>query len=225
MEQKFGGTEILSMAHRKRVLLADVLMQSDFPEDEKQTKLKSDLWQICQMLQNRPKYYDATEDERTDYLMDMLVSKDYAVLDQHRSGISAGGIQSGELDLDIRLNPADAWTALEALNLKGSSPSQIEYWNAHLKKLLDNYNEVGRAFLFHVSYVSCAKDKFHTICNGLYEHLRFYSPRGFELLRRFVTEVRSDDWEENRFLRTFKCVYDCGSIPMTVYHFFVRIGE
>ena len=224
MEQEFGGRDILSKVHRKRVLLADVLMQSDFPEDEKQEKLFSDIRSSCQKLQNRKIYYDASEDQRTDYLMDML-SNDYFVSPQYRGGISAGGIQSGELDLDIRLNSADAWTALEALNLKGSSPSQIEYWNAHLKKLLDNYNEVGRAFLFHVSYVSCAKDKFHTICNGLYEHLRFYSPRGFELLRRFVTVVHSDDWEENRFLRTFKCVYDCGGIPMTVYHFFVRIGE
>ena len=225
MEQELGGKDILSKAHRRRVLLVDVLRQSDFPEDEKQARLKEDLRQVCRMLQNRPKYYHATEDERTDYLMDMLVSKGYTVLDQHRSGISAGGIQSGELDLDIRLDPADAWTALEALNLKGSNPSQIEYWNAHLKKLLDNYNEVGRAFLFHVSYVSCQKDKVHTICNGLYEHLRFYSPRGFELLRRFVTEVGYDLSEANRFLRTIKCVYDCGGIPMTVYHFFVRIGE
>lgn len=224
MEQEFGGKDILSKVHRKRILLADVLMQSDFPEDEKQKKLFSDIRSSCQKLQNRKIYYDASEDQRTDYLMDML-SNDYFVSPQYRGGISAGGIQSGELDLDIRLDPADAWTALEALNLKGSSSSQIEYWDAHLKKLLDNYNEVGRAFLFHVSYVSCQKDKFHTICNGLYEHLRFYSPRGFELLRRFVTEVRSDDWEENRFLRTFKCVYDCGGIPMTVYHFFVRIGE
>ena len=224
MEQEFGGRDILSKVHRKRVLLADVLMQSDFPEDEKQKKLFSDIRSSCQKLQNRKIYYDASEDQRTDYLMDML-SNDYFVSPQYRGGISAGGIQSGELDLDIRLNSADAWTALEALNLKGSSPSQIEYWNAHLKKLLDNYNEVGRAFLFHVSYVSCKKDRFHTFCNDLYEHLRFYSPRGFELLRRFVTEVHSDDWEENRFLRTFKCVYDCGGIPMTVYHFFVRIGE
>ena len=224
MEQEFGGRDILSKVHRKRVLLADVLMQSDFPEDEKQKKLFSDIRSSCQKLQNRKIYYDASEDQRTDYLMDML-SNDYFVSPQYRGGISAGGIQSGELDLDIRLNSADAWTALEALNLKGSSPSQIEYWDAHLKKLLDNYNEVGRAFLFHVSYVSCKKDRFHTFCNDLYEHLRFYSPRGFELLRRFVTEVHSDDWEENRFLRTFKCVYDCGGIPMTVYHFFVRIGE
>lgn len=115
---------------------------------------------------------------------------------------------------------------MEALNLKSSSPSQIEYWNAHLKKLLDNYNDVGRSFLFHVSYVQCQKDKFGKIMGDLYEHLRFYSPPGFELLRRFVQNVPlGTKKKEESFLRAVKAVYDCGGIPMTVYHFFVRIGK
>lgn len=224
--QEIGETHIPCREFRKRVRLADVLMQSDFPEDEKQKKLMADIRQACELLQNRKKFWDATEDERTDYLMDMLVSKDYTVLDQHRGGISAGGIQSGELDLDIRLTPGDAWSALEALNLKGSSDSQIEYWNAHLKKLLDNYNDVGRSFLFHVSYVQCPKDKFGKIMADMYEHMRFYSPRGFELLRRFVSPVPlGTERDQNQFLRAVKCVYDCGGVTMTVYHFFVRIGE
>lgn len=224
--QEIGETHIPCRELRKRVRLADVLMQSDFPEDEKQKKLMADIRQACELLQNRKKFWDATEDERTDYLMDMLVSKDYTVLDQHRGGISAGGIQSGELDLDIRLTPGDAWSALEALNLKGSSESQIKYWNAHLKKLLDNYNDVGRSFLFHVSYVQCPKDKFGKIMADMYEHMRFYSPRGFELLRRFVSPVPlGNERDQNQFLRAVKCVYDCGGVTMTVYQFFVRIGE
>lgn len=224
--QEMGQTKILCRDLRKQVPLWDVLMQTDFPEDEKQKKLREDIRQACEKLQNRKIYWGASEDVRTDFLQDLL-SHDYIVLDQHRGGISAGGIQSGELDLDIRLNPGDAWTALEALNLKGSSGSQLEYWNAHLKKLLDNYNHVGRSFLFHVSYVECRKDHFSKICNDLYEHLRFYSPDGFELMRKFVQEVPlvDDPFRQNGFMRAAKCVYDCGGIPMTVYHFFVRIGE
>ena len=226
LEQVFGSRYILSMAHRKHILLADVLMQSDFPEDEKQRKLMADIRQACEKLQTRNIYWNTSEDVRTDYLMDMLTTKGYIVLDQHRTGISAGGIQSGELDLDIRLTQDDTWSALETLNLKGSSPSQIEYWNAHLKKLLNNYNDVGRSFLFHVSYVQCQKNKFGKICSDLYEHMRFYSPPGFELLRRFVQEVPLGSREEqSRFLRMFKCVYDCGGVTMTVYHIFVRMGE
>ena len=226
-EQEFGEIKILSMAHRKKVLLADVLMQSDFPEDEKQKKLRDDLCQACEVLQNRKIYWNANEDIRTDCIMDLLTAKEYIVRGQYRGGISVGGIQSGELDLDIRLTPNDSWSALEALNLSGSNASQIEYWNAHLKKLLDNYNHVGRSFLFHVSYVQCGKDRFSSVYSNLYEHLRFYSPPGFELMRRFVQDVSltNDPHKQNSFMRAVKTVYDCGGIPMTVYHFFVRIGE
>lgn len=186
----------------------------------------TDLLQACEMLQDREKYWHAGEDERTDFLRDMLEAKGYLVFDQHRSSVSAGGIRSGEMDLDIRLYPGVAWTALEALNLNGSSSSQIKYWNMHLKKLLDNYNEVGRSFLFQVSYVQCRKDAFHRIVNDFYEHLRFYSPPGFELMRRFVQVIPVGSGEaQHEFIRVAKCVYDCGGVMMTVYHFFVRIGE
>ena len=224
--QEMGDALISCRELRKKVRLVDVLMQSDFPEDEKQKKLMTDIRQACEMLQEDSLYWTANEDQRTGLLAKLLRAKNYIAMEQHRTGISAGGIQSGELDLDIRLNPGDCWSALEALNLKSSSPSQIEYWNAHLKKLLDNYNDVGRAFLFHVSYIQCQKDKFGKICSDLYEHLRFYSPPGFELLRRFVQNISlGKKRKEESFLRVVKAVYDCGGIPMTVYHFFVRIGD
>ena len=225
--QEMGQAKILCRELRKEVPLWDVLMQTDFPEDEKQKKLREDIRQACEMLQDNKLYWKASEDDRTALFAMLLRAKDYTVDEQARTGVSAGGIQSGKLDLDIRLTPGDAWTALEALNLKGSSDSQIEYWNAHLKKLLDNYNHVGRSFLFHVSYVQCKKDNFSKVCNDLYEHLRFYSPSGFELMRRFVQSVplTDDPLRQDTFMRAVKCVYDCGGIPMTVYHFFVRIGE
>lgn len=224
--QEVGETHIPCREFRKRIRLADVLMQSDFPEDEKQKKLMADIRYACEILQSNSFFRNSNEDVRTTHIRDLLMARDYIVIDQHRSGISAGGLQSGEVDLDIRLTSGDAWSALEALNLKGSSDSQIEYWNAHLKKLLNNYNDVGRSFLFFVSYVQCPKEKFSEICSDLFEHMRFYSPPGFELLQRFVQEIPLGSHEEqSRFIRIFKCVYDCGGVTMTVYHYFVRIGE
>jgi hypothetical protein len=222
--QEIGETEIPCRELRKRIPLVDVLMQSDFPEDEKQRKLKGDIWQACEMLQEDSLYWKASEDQRTGLLAKLLRAKDYIAMEQHRTGISAGGIQSGELDLDIRLAPGDSWSAMEALNLTGSSESQIEYWNAHLKKLLDNYNHVGRSFLFHISYVGCAKTRFDQVCRDMYEHLRFHSPEDYELQRRFVNWLPSQAGA-NQFVRAAKAVYDCGGIPMTVYHYFVRIGK
>ena len=222
--QEIGDTDIPSMELRKRVPLVSVLMQSDFPEDEKQRKLKGDIWQACEMLQEKKLYWEASEDERTELLAMLLRAKKYIAMEQHRTGVSAGGIQSGELDLDIRLTPGDSWSAMEALNLTGSSASQIEYWNAHLKKLLDNYNHVGRSFLFHISYVGCAKSRFDQVCGEMYEHIRFHSPENYELQRRFVYWLPSQAGA-NQFVRAAKAVYDCGGIPMTVYHYFVRIGR
>ena len=224
--QEHGVPEILSMVQNKWILLTKVLLQSDFPEDERQITLRDELCQACKMLQDRKIYWKANEDERTDYLMDFLTAKNYVVQGQKRVGISAGGIQSGELDLDIRRNPGDPWTALEALNLTGSSATQIEYWDAHLKKLLDNYNHVGRSFLFHVSYVQCKKERFSKVCSDLYEHLRFYSPDDFEVQQNFVQNLpMGDRMHEDGFLRVVKSVYDCGGNMMVVYHYFVRIGE
>lgn len=222
--QESGETHIRSRELKKKLPLVDVLMQSDFPEDEKQRKLKGDIWQACEMLQEDNLYWKASEDQRTGLLAKLLRAKDYIAMEQHRTGISAGGIQSGELDLDIRLTPGDSWSAMEALNLTGSSASQIEYWNAHLKKLLDNYNHVGRSFLFHISYVGCAKSRFDQVCGEMYEHLRFHSPENYELQHRFVHWLPSQVGA-NQFVRAAKAVYDCGGIPMTVYHYFVRIGK
>lgn len=222
--QESGETHIRSRELKKKLLLADVLMQSDFPEDEKQEKLRNDIWQACEMLQEDNLYWNASEDQRTGLLAKLLRAKAYIAMEQHRTGISAGGIQSGELDLDIRLAPGDSWSAMEALNLTGSSASQIEYWNAHLKKLLDNYNHVGRSFLFHISYVECAQNRFDKVCDELYEHLRFHSPKDFELQGRFVHKLPVQNGS-NQFVRAAKAVYDCGGIPMTVYHYFVRIGK
>ena len=221
--QEIGETQIPCKELWKKVPLWDILMQSDFPEDEKQKKLKSDLWQACEMLQEDNLYWNASEDQRTGLLAKLLRAKGYIAMEQHRTGISVGGIQSGELDLDIRLNAGDSWSAMEALNLTGSSSSQIEYWNAHLKKLLDNYNHVGRSFLFHISYVECRRARFSNICNDLYEHLRFHSPEGFDVQSRFVHPIPAEE-RTNHFVRIAKAVYDCGGIPMTVYHCFVRIG-
>ena len=222
--QEIGDIDIPCRDLRKRIPLVAVLMQSDFPEDEKQKKLMNNIWQACEMLQEDNLYWNASEDQRTGLLAKLLRAKDYIAMEQHRTGISAGGIQSGELDLDIRLTPGDSWSAMEALNLTGSSACQIEYWNAHLKKLLDNYNHVGRSFLFHISYVECAKTRFDKVCGELFEHLRFHSPKDFDLQTRFVHMIHARG-NNNQFVRAAKAVYDCGGIPMTVYHYFVRIGR
>ena len=187
----------------------------------------TDIVRYCEMLQDDNTTWDKSEDERTTYIRNLLRAKGYIAIDQSRGGISSGdGEQAGELDLDIRLNPAERLTIFEALNLNSSSESRRKYWNAHLDKLLDNYNATGCPVLFHVTYLSCSKDTFTKHCVAFEDHLRYYSPKGFSLTSERPTDpLAKRNIRHGGFLRAMECVYDCGGIPMTVYHFFVRIGE
>ena len=45
------------------------------------------------------------------------------------------------------------------------------------------------------------------------------------IMEQLVIPNIDDPYRQETFMRAVKCVYDCGGIPMTVYHFFVRIGE
>lgn len=225
--QKLGQQYIVSEELGELIPLADILKQSGHSADRAQEKLMTDIVQFCEMLQDNNKIWDGSEDERTTYIRDLLRAKGYIANDQTRGGISGGdGEQPGELDLDIRLRSAERLTIFEALNLSGSSESRRKYWNAHLDKLLDNYNSTGCPFLFHVTYLSCAKDAFAKHCVTFEDHMRYYSPRGFSLTSERPTDpLAKRNIRHGGFLRAMECVYDCGGIPMTVYHFFVRIGE
>lgn len=90
--QEMGDVLISCRELRKKVRLTDVLMQSDFPEDEKQKKLMADIRQACEMLQEDSLYWKANEDQRTGLLAKLLRAKSYIAMEQHRTGISAGGI-------------------------------------------------------------------------------------------------------------------------------------
>ena len=225
--QKLGQQYIVSEELGELIPVADILKQSGHSADRAQEKLMTDIVQFCEMLQDNNKIWDGSEDERTTYIRDLLRAKGYIANDQTRGGISGGdGEQAGELDLDIRLKPAERLTIFEALNLSGSSESRRKYWNAHLDKLLDNYNSTGCPFLFHVTYLSCAKDAFAKHCVTFEDHMRYYSPRGFSLTsERPADPLAKRNIRHGGFLRAMECVYDCGGIPMTVYHFFVRMGE
>lgn len=197
------------------------------PSEEKKNKLIHDISRTCLTLQENPVYWKMSENELTSCLRDFLFHKDYYVLDEHRSGISPGGKQAGELDLDIRQDHLVPWTALEALNVNGCTDSQINYWNKHLTKLLDNYNSAGRTFLFHLSYIRCIKKEFLGIFQHFSSHIKRYSPPDFDLQYNLTEEISlaENGHPQNQYIRAVESVYDCGGIQTTVYHYFVRIGK
>ena len=224
-EMKFlcemGKKEYLSYDLRKEIPLADILKLSGYKVDREREKLLEDLVEVCEMLQGDRTTWNKSEDERTVYIRNLLQAKGYIAACQEPGGESAGGKRAGEQDLVIQREPGRKWTILEALNLDGSTQSYRDYWNKHLDKLLDSYNATGCPFLIHMTYLSCQKDRFDWHCDEFEKHIPRYSPDGFQVTSERVTYPLWD--RTGGFMRVMECTYNCGR-PVTVYHFFVRIG-
>lgn len=225
--QEAGDTYIRSRIFGGKVPIADILKQSDHPADEARTRFIRALTNACVKLQDNRNYWlsrmnddqrKTCEDDRTTYLRDML-SVEFICQDQHFTGDAVGGHRAGELDLDIRLEPDSHWTALEALNLGGA---ELANWGGHLDKLLKNYNQSGRTFLFHVGYLTCEETKFSGICTKFWEHMRTYMPNGMRVLSAREFPLNKPKHDAPAYIRAMECVYDCGC-PITVYHYFVRM--
>lgn len=99
------------------------------------------LYSICIKLQGNAKYINATEDERNDYIRDMLDRYDYVIKDQTRRGLSSTGISSGEIDIFVEKDKAP-FTVIEALNLDYLNK---DYLAKHLRKIY-TYDTTGNLF-------------------------------------------------------------------------------
>ena len=99
------------------------------------------LHKICISLQANAKYITATEDERNDYIRDMLGQYDYVIKDQTRRGLSSSKKSSGEVDIFVEKDKAP-FTVIEALNLRSMNK---EYLSEHLNKIY-TYDTAGNLF-------------------------------------------------------------------------------
>lgn len=99
------------------------------------------LYRICVKLQGNSKYIDASEDERNDYIRDMLDREDYVIKDQTRRGLSASGTSAGEIDILVEKDNYPV-TVIEALILKSMNK---DYLGKHLDKIY-TYDTIGDLF-------------------------------------------------------------------------------
>lgn len=107
-----------------------------------------DLYLACIKLQARRIYVNATEDERNDFIADLLETNGYRLKDQTRRGSSAAGKSSGEVDIFVEKN-GFPFTIIEALNLESLNTN---YLNKHLDKIY-SYDTTGNKFNVCLSYV------------------------------------------------------------------------
>jgi len=107
-----------------------------------------DLYLACIKLQARKLYVNVTEDERNDFIVDLLETNGYRLKDQTRRGSSAAGKSSGEVDIFVEKNGMP-FTIIEALNLDSLNTT---YLDTHLDKIY-YYDTAGNAFNVCLSYV------------------------------------------------------------------------
>lgn len=69
---------------------------------EDENKVIRELLSACVKLQANSLYYHATEDQRNDYIRDILDAVGYDVKDQTRKGLAASGKAAGEIDILIK---------------------------------------------------------------------------------------------------------------------------
>lgn len=123
----------------------------EFTKDSSQEAFIKNLVRACLNLQARKLYSNASEDERNDYIGDILGAIGYSVKDQTRRGSSSTGKDSGEIDIFVSREGLP-FTIVEAMNLDSVDTSYI---NKHLDKLF-LYDTSGNNFNVCLSYVKVA---------------------------------------------------------------------
>lgn len=170
------------------------------------------LYNICIKLQGNAKYINATEDERNDYIRDMLGRYDYVIKDQTRRGLSSTGISSGEIDILVEIGKTP-FTIIEALNLKSLNK---DYLAKHLNKIY-NYDTTGN--LFNVCLVYAELKEFASFWE---KYCNFVKEYDFPYPTISVDESIDNDykWSEIKIMTT---THNRSGQPTKLYHICVKI--
>lgn len=140
------GKNIYAIKVKK--IISSIFLKSTHNIESQPESFIRDLYLACIKLQARRLYVNATEDERNDFIADLLETNGYRLKDQTRRGSSAVGKSSGEVDIFIEKNSMP-FTIIEALNLDSLNTS---YLNTHLDKIY-SYDTTGNVFNVCLSYV------------------------------------------------------------------------
>ncbi|MHB1041463.1 MAG: hypothetical protein ACYC0Q_01300 [Eubacteriales bacterium] len=131
---------------------SDKSLSLEFTKDfESQDAFIRNLVRACLNLQARKHYSHSSEDERNDYIGDILGAIGYTVKDQTRRGSSSTGKDAGEIDIFV-FKDGLPFAVVEAMNL--DSVNTI-YINKHLDKVF-SYDTAGNKFNVCLLYVKVA---------------------------------------------------------------------
>lgn len=171
-----------------------------------------DLYLACIKLQARRIYVTASEDERNDFIADLLEANGYRLKDQTRRGISAAGKSSGEVDIFVEKN-GFPFTIIEALNLESLN---TKYLNLHLDKIY-SYDTTGNKFNVCLSYVK-VKD-FGSFWGKYCKHVKEHK-YPFMLISSDENIDNDYPYSDIRFMRT---THNRSGKTTYLYHLCVKI--
>lgn len=183
--------------------------------DDELMKLINDLFAACIKLQRNYKFKNATEDERNDYIRDMLETNKYSVKDQTRQGTSNSGKASGEVDILIHKQEIPV-SIIEALNLDSFN---VGYLNTHINKIYE-YDTLGNPYNFILSYVK-VKD-FGVFMDKYYDHIKNYDYR-YELLN--INKMENEEFNKYQEIRIMITEHNRDNKSTLLCHICVKIPQ
>lgn len=190
--QFIGGKKICIIQAKKYV--TDEKLQSNEIKVINREIVFKDLFNACIKLQKNPTFINVLEDQKNDFIRDILETGGYQIKDQTRQGKSASGILSGEVDILLH-DKGRPISIIEALNLNGLKEA---YLDEHIDKVY-KYDTLGNAFNFLVSYVK-VKD-FGKFWEKYIAHIRNYK-YPYELVCVDDNITNEYDYADIRYIST-----------------------
>ena len=108
-----------------------------FSHNGKEFTTKNSIY-LIEQVSSKDREIEESEDQRNDYIRDILEANMYLVKDQTRQGTSNSGKDSGEVDILIH-EQSTAIAIIEALNLDSFN---VGYLNTHINKIY-KYDTLG----------------------------------------------------------------------------------
>ena len=218
---KARQSAVYSRVFRRMIPISDILGENAVPAQEDEKILLSSVAKSCLAIQGEPHYRRAPENMKSRRIRDDLELMGYVVRDQSRWGSSRMGMRTGEIDLIICKENKQPWAAFNMLSVRGKE--DLRRWNEHLAKTLTSHHSRELPVQFLISFVECDQRNYYRLWAVFNEHMRKYEPRNGRHMGEYQHVLPLSELPE--YLRVARMEYDIGGAVVTVYHYFVYIGE
>lgn len=187
---------------------------SDVQENIDKEVVFRDLFNACIKLQKNTTFTNVSEDQRNDFIRDILETAGYQIKDQTRQGKSTSGKASGEIDILIH-DKGKPISIIEALNLNGLVTA---YLDEHIDKIY-KYDTLGNAFNFLVSYVKVKE--FGEFWDKYVKHIKNYK-YPYALVDVNENIQREYEYADIRYIIT---IHNRNGKETILYHICMKIVE